>query len=396
MENESKTISKEMLNDLGVYELRELARTLGVVSPTTKKRAQLCTEILEISSGKRKIETKQTNKGRPPKTITKISNIVKETIPEEVLSLRKPIEQENYSNILRLAQNTTLFNQISGEDASKVYGYLNSVNGNFYLNNLSTTGNFKSMLFYVTKDVASKYNLREGDKVLGVGKLADAYYCGILSDVLEINGKDAQIYLQSRNNFDISNFEIPSKLTDIFGRIVKLGERTITFFGDEENAILQIVKEIEDFSQNPHFKEKLVFLGLELSPEVIYYGKQNKNLEMFATTYYNNLDESYGAVVNAINHCASLLKDGKSVRIFVFDVVGILTRLDQYFASEEGQYMGHKISSVQLVKKLVGIGKAISSDLTITSHAIAFENQKEDEFVKSELLKIAKVVEQKK
>ena len=90
------------------------------------------------------------------------------------------------------------------------------------------------------------------------------------------------------------------------------------------------------------------------------------------------------------------MKDGKSVRIFVFDVVGILTRLDQYFASEEGQYMGHKISSVQLVKKLVGIGKAISSDLTITSHAIAFENQKEDEFVKSELLKIAKVVEQKK
>ena len=213
---------------------------------------------------------------------------------------------------------------------------------------------------------------------------------------MEINGKDAQIYLQSRNNFDISNFEIPSKLTDIFGRIVKLGERTITFFGDEENAILQIVKEIEDFSQNPHFKEKLVFLGLELSPEVIYYGKQNKNLEMFATTYYNNLDESYEAVVNAINHCASLLKDGKSVRIFVFDVIGILTRLDQYFASEEGQYMGHKISSVQLVKKLVGIGKAISSDLTITSHAIAFENQKEDEFVKSELLKIAKVIEQKK
>ena len=158
---------------------------------------------------------------------------------------------------------------------------------------------------------------------------------------------------------------------------------------------MQIVKEIEDFSQNPHFKEKLVFLGLELSPEVIYYGKQNKNLEMFATTYYNNLDESYGAVVNAINHCTSLLKDGKSVRFFVFDIVGILTRLDQYFASEEGEYLGHKISSVQLAKKLVGIGKAISNDLSITSHAIAFENQKEDDFVKTELFKIAKVVEPK-
>lgn len=395
MENK-KTISKEMLNELGVYELRELARTLGVISPTTKKRAQLCNEILEISSGKRKVEARQTNKGRPPKTITKISNIVKESIPQDVLALRKPIEQENYSNILRLAQNTTLFNQISGDDASKVFGFLNSVNGNFYLNNLNTQGNFKNMLFYVPKETIEKFNLREGDKLLGTGKLADAYYCGILNDIVEINGKEASFYFGTRNNIDISNFEIPSKLTDIFGRIIKRGERTISFFNDEETAILEIVKEIEDINQNPSSNEKLIFLGLELSPEVIYYGKQNDNLEMFATTYYNSLDESYYAVVNAINHCATLLKDGKSVRLFIFDVIGILTRLDQFFASEEGEYMGHKISSVQLVKRLVGIGKAISNEITITSHSIALTSQKENEFVQNELMKIAKVIEPNK
>lgn len=395
MENK-KTISKDMLNELGIYELRELGRTLGVISPTTKKRAELCNEILEISSGAKKVEARQTNKGRPPKTITKISNIVKETIPQEVLELRKPIEQENYSNILRLAQKTTLFNQLSGEDATKVFGFLNSVNGNFYLNNLNTSGSFKNMLFYVPKQTVEKFNLREGDKVLGNGKLAEAYYCGVLNDILEINGRDSAVYLNSRNNIDISGFEIPTKLTDIFGRIVKKGERTISFFDDEESAILEIVKEIEDFNQNPNFNENLVFLGLELSPEVIYYGKQNESLEMFATTYYNSLDESYYAVINTINHCTTLLKDGKSIRLFVFDVMGILTRLDQFFASEEGQYMGHKISSVQLVKKLVGIGKAISSNQTITSHSIAFNSQRNDEFVINELLKIAKVVEQKK
>lgn len=312
------------------------------------------------------------------------------------MALRKPIEQENYSNILRLAQKTTLFNQLSGEDASKVFGFLNSINGNFYLNNLNTSGSFKNMLFYVPKQTVEKFNLREGDKLLGNGKLAEAYYCGVLNDILEINGRDSAVYLNSRNNLDISGFEIPSKLTDIFGRIIKKGERTISFFNDEESAILEIVKEIEDFNQNPNFNEKLVFLGLELSPEVIYYGKQNKSLEMFATTYYNSLDESYYAVVNTINHCTTLLKDGKSVRLFVFDIMGILTRLDQFFASEEGQYMGHKISSVQLAKKLVGIGKAISLDQTITSHSIAFNSQRNDEFVINELLKIAKVIEQNK
>ena len=58
---------EEILKSLGVYELRELARRLGVSSPTTKKRKQLEQEILKISKGEQIAEGKKTNKGRPPK-----------------------------------------------------------------------------------------------------------------------------------------------------------------------------------------------------------------------------------------------------------------------------------------------------------------------------------------
>ena len=152
---------------------------------------------------------------------------------------------------------------------------------------------------------------------------------------------------------------------------------------------MSVVSEIERMENS---NEKIIFIGVELAPEILFYGKSKSNVEMFATTFYNNLDESYDAIMNAINYSMSLLKDGKSVTIFVFDVLGILTRLDQYFASQTNSYLGHNISGVQIIKKLVGMGKAISNNLTITSHAIAFDSEKNNEFIKTELEKIAKVI----
>ena len=393
MRNSSeKVISPEILNTLGIYELRELARSIGVSSPTTKKREQLCTEILDISSGSVKVEAKQNKKGRPPKTITKITTMAKDYIPPEILKLQKPIERESYSNILMLAQNPSIYGQINSNVNKQIFGYLDSINGHFYLNNLKNNELFKFITFYVPDEIISKYNLREGDKVLAYGKISDNYDCGILEEVLKINDVDVSNWNSKRKVYDISAFDIPSVDTVVFGKNIKKGERTISYFQNDEDAILAIVKEIENLSRNNNLDEKLVFVGIELAPEVIYYGRLNKNLEMFATTYYNNLDESYNAIINAINFCNSTLKEGKSVRMFIFDIMGLVTRLDQHFASQMASYMGHNISGVQLVKKLVGMGKAISKDLTITTHSVAFESQRNDEFIVNEINKIAKTI----
>ena len=393
MRNSSeKVISPEILNTLGIYELRELARSIGVSSPTTKKREQLCTEILDISSGAVKVEAKQNKKGRPPKTITKITTMVKDYIPPEILKLQKPIERESYSNILMLAQNPSIYGQINSNVNKQIFGYLDSINGHFYLNNLKNNELFKFITFYVPDEIISKYNLREGDKVLAYGKISDNYDCGILEEVLKINDVDVSNWNSKRKVYDISAFDIPSVDTGVFGKNIKKGERTISYFQNDEDAILAIVKEIENLSRNNNLDEKLVFVGIELAPEVIYYGRLNKNLETFATTYYNNLDESYNAIINAINFCNSTLKEGKSVRMFIFDIMGLVTRLDQHFASQMASYMGHNISGVQLVKKLVGMGKAISKDLTITTHSVAFESQRNDEFIVNEINKIAKTI----
>ena len=83
MSKDEKIITQQMLDMLGVYELRELARSIGVSSPTTKKREILCKEIIEISNGSVKVDLNTSKKGRPPKTLTKISNKQNEIIQQE-------------------------------------------------------------------------------------------------------------------------------------------------------------------------------------------------------------------------------------------------------------------------------------------------------------------------
>ena len=57
--------TKSDLDVLGVHELRDIARNLGVKAPTTKKRDQLVDEILKIRSGE--LVGVTSKMGRPPK-----------------------------------------------------------------------------------------------------------------------------------------------------------------------------------------------------------------------------------------------------------------------------------------------------------------------------------------
>ena len=59
---------KDYLDGLGVYELRAIARKVGVKSPTTKKHHELVDGILKIQNGEEKAFV--TSKGRPPKAVT--------------------------------------------------------------------------------------------------------------------------------------------------------------------------------------------------------------------------------------------------------------------------------------------------------------------------------------
>ena len=107
--SQSKRIELEV-KKLGIFELRGLAREVGVPSPTTKKREELIDSILErISKGKLD-EVVITKKGRPFKKLAVVDNILNAVATNDKFATQtKMVSFEDilsffvFSNALRMA-----------------------------------------------------------------------------------------------------------------------------------------------------------------------------------------------------------------------------------------------------------------------------------------------------
>ncbi len=60
-------MTEEQLDKLSIFQLRELARKMGVDSPTSKRKGELITQILDISNGNSSPHFAKSKQGRPPK-----------------------------------------------------------------------------------------------------------------------------------------------------------------------------------------------------------------------------------------------------------------------------------------------------------------------------------------
>lgn len=85
---------------LCIYELRELARKVGVKAPTSLKRAELIKRINDICSGKEKPFSEIRVKGRPAKTF-QIFNLKAEST-NEFIDFLLDIRKQNIELIRRI------------------------------------------------------------------------------------------------------------------------------------------------------------------------------------------------------------------------------------------------------------------------------------------------------
>ena len=103
---------EKQLNELNIYALRELARSTGVVSPTSKKKDELINEIIAIKTGKQQPQFAKVRQGRPPKG----GNYNFQNIDKDYEYPRSTL-----TNILKLNQETAVYE--SGE-SSTISGYV--------------------------------------------------------------------------------------------------------------------------------------------------------------------------------------------------------------------------------------------------------------------------------
>ena len=111
--NQNKRIELEV-KKLGIFELRGLAREVGVPSPTTKKRDELIDGILERIYRGELDDVVVTKKGRPYKKLAVVDNILSNmTMQENFASQAKPV---SYDEILAFAQVMPVMGKATNEE----------------------------------------------------------------------------------------------------------------------------------------------------------------------------------------------------------------------------------------------------------------------------------------
>lgn len=371
------------IDELGVYELRELARKLGVKSPTTKKIAQLKEEIRLIQNGQ--LKRVDTNKiGRPPKSMSRQSgDISAYFIPKDIAAM---IQEKNKSfgdedlNLKKLIFRANV--QIDSQEFAN--GYLRKTDANHYYFWSQNRNCFnKDLLVYVSDAYAEDYSLRIGDFVQAKIELYDENNYAIAQKIIRVNGEQYDVGKRIES-VDLSKIVFPDKPMDVmFGEKMNKGGRALAVFDNRP----QMTTLINYATQQAEKGFRVLICGCDTPPEIFSYS-ENPNVEFFVSRFGDGLQASYNSIINAINHAKSLACDRKDVIVIVYDTMGVLGSMKMYFESV-GQ---HPINGVQLTKSIFGLGGNFEGVSSISTIACLLQQEFYDEFVQRELSKVASCV----
>ncbi len=210
------------IEDLGIYELRNLARKVGVQSPTSKKRDVLLTEIRDILQGKKDPYTKKDGRGRPSKDTMSYDDVVYSGAYGQnnyILAKEKPMFFHQ-NNISYDADET---NEMSVEGIVDI----NMGNGMIRVSKYD----YHCEDIYISNSLLQQYHLTAGDYVKGTAKIVDYDHPRKIIDISFINGVSVDRYQQQSS-------VVVKKKGDIFlcdKEQVEEGKRSFWLYDSKEN-----------------------------------------------------------------------------------------------------------------------------------------------------------------
>lgn len=193
--SDKKFYTEDELNKMTVFQLREVARDIGVSSPTSKKKEEIIAQYRGIVDGE--IQPTKSTRGRKPMNKPReleSSDKAEKSAAVKEKSLKKPnAERDNFSAAQQSEENA----ESELEEKHGVldihpdgYGFLRAENCEY--------GNKDT---YVSAKLIKSIGLRAGDKVVGRAKRNAENKPPALVVVDEVNGNPPE-NLRQRPNFD--------------------------------------------------------------------------------------------------------------------------------------------------------------------------------------------------
>lgn len=353
-------LTDEKLEQLGIYELRSLARTMGVVSPTSKKREQLITEIRNIKNGFQK-PVFNNRFGRPVKSINSQGDLFSNFIikgDKELEQLIKPqVEDDSY---IVLDQNIDLSKLPLTTNLIEIRGILRKTDtGTFYL--LDTLKlKTRSCVLFDAQDIKN-YDLIVGDMIHGTAFVYQKQGYAKIKDISEINGVVA-----SKNSYSydyepaIPSIELDSDFMAGQSRLCKIKDTT--------EALDLIAKRAKKYKSKGY---KCIVLGLEISIETKLKLDRIQEIDDVVSLLDDESSFSLYKINDCLNHALSLFYHNFNVVVFVMDVIGIYHILDTLYQSPQSV---HAEKTELTLRKLLANSRA-SETASISTCCLYFENQ---------------------
>jgi len=181
--------NRETLMQSSIFELRNIARDIGVYSPTIYKKEELIDKIFEIVNGEVKPHVPKSKQGRPPKSLslTAKKSMLDRVLPTE---LQYDMDEEE-SPCLVLSESVRAYLEDNSESAKVTfevngvlditsfgYGFLREPNTNYTA--------FEGA--YVSQNIIKQNNLKDGDKIIGKAKMLEENKPSVLFEIDSVEG----------------------------------------------------------------------------------------------------------------------------------------------------------------------------------------------------------------
>lgn len=384
--NEDITMSNEKLTDvlvrkLGIYELRALAREMGVPSPTTKRRNELVELILE---NKEKVKNSGIanaalggKKGRPFKKLGTIDEIMDAVINEDDQKIEAPVGRPTYEKLICFAQEMPQFEHVAKE--------FRILTGVLRMANLSTyfIDNKFGIKVFIPEEKIEEYNLSKGDFIKARCVKINNLGHFMADKLMEINFIDVDKYVVKslqKNRPIISREKFP------FGNaMICCGRRNVVEYStdifEDEN--------FEDFAKDCQSRGvKVVVAGLNISFENDIMYDNLEGITTFTTVYGSDASLGVARVVDAIAFCEKMNDRGEKTLLFINDMVEVLRTLDKnYFNPDNNE--SHAPESVVIAQKILSLGRAYEGGLWTTLLVAYRDVDKNNDFLNNELFKVS-------
>lgn len=377
-------LSKEALEKLGIYELRNVARQVGVYSPTKYKKDVLIQKITSIVSGEQEPYVKKTNQGRPPKQIAGLDEILSIFVPN--IEQKNQFEQRFHEKLFSPALMQSI--KVLPDNFESFQGYLKVLPDNYGV--VFRNGYFEGnkYTYYITPQMLGSIGLKEGDFLQGVCYYIDDTKPRIVKNIQFVNGVNLPMDQKVlREDFEQAEAIYPKNQIVIgnnkdswldfkcIDRICPIGEGSRVFINYEKNFEIEdfVVDLVKVFSDDYN----VTLVAVDERPEDLTIIKTECD-QLSMLNSHELLDEVAFAeqTLMIIKHLARQVEMGRNQILVIKNLQkyeNLLTRyfvLDKKLSQEEA-----KIQSVQTIKKIFSLAKSTERGYALTIVAFNVLNQ---------------------